>query len=209
MNKIIFIVGGVIVAIAVVFLFYFLSARGATSQRQASDRAATIPSRILQGGTSGKKQADCNIKTEERIVRGNSLTGLVEPGQTIKIILGFYGCNEIKKGDIVVYQYAGNAEPIIKIVKGVPNDIFGFEKSPAGCWGIIINGEKIQESRGADYCIGDAGYRVLSLYEKDYHGVIPGGTYLLLGNVASGSMDSSKFGLAAKSDIIGKVTDHF
>jgi type IV secretory pathway protease TraF len=46
---------------------------------------------------------------------------------------------------------------------------------------------------------------MLSLYEKDYKGVIPKNAYLLLGNRISGSVDSTTFGLVEKSDIIAKV----
>jgi len=46
---------------------------------------------------------------------------------------------------------------------------------------------------------------MLSLYEKDYHGVIPENTYLLLGEVTSGSLDSTRFGLIDKSSVLGKI----
>jgi len=46
---------------------------------------------------------------------------------------------------------------------------------------------------------------MLSLYERDYKGVIPENAYLLLGNRASGSVDSTTFGLVDKSGIVAKV----
>jgi type IV secretory pathway protease TraF len=46
---------------------------------------------------------------------------------------------------------------------------------------------------------------MLSLYEKDYKGIIPQNTYLILGDQPSGSVDSSVFGLVDKSDILGKA----
>jgi type IV secretory pathway protease TraF len=46
---------------------------------------------------------------------------------------------------------------------------------------------------------------MLSLYEDDCSEGIPQNTYLILGNLTSGSLDSSRFGLIDKSDILGKV----
>jgi type IV secretory pathway protease TraF len=46
---------------------------------------------------------------------------------------------------------------------------------------------------------------MLSLYEKDYKGVIPENAYLLLGNLIFGSLDSTHFGLIDKSGIVAKV----
>jgi len=46
---------------------------------------------------------------------------------------------------------------------------------------------------------------MLSLYERDYKGVIPKNAYLILGNLVEGSLDSSRFGLVGKSDFLGKV----
>jgi type IV secretory pathway protease TraF len=53
--------------------------------------------------------------------------------------------------------------------------------------------------------LDERGYRVLSLYEKDYKGIIPEDAYLILGNLPQGSLDSSHFGLVGKKDILGKV----
>ncbi|PIR12753.1 signal peptidase I [Candidatus Falkowbacteria bacterium CG11_big_fil_rev_8_21_14_0_20_39_10] len=150
-------------------------------------------------------QNNCDIKIEERIVRGNSLSGLIESGQTVEILFGFYDCNEIKREDRVVYNYAGDSEPIIKIVKGIPDDKFQLKKSGADCWNILINGGILGNSQNMPYCFSEHGYRMLSLYEKDYNGIIPQDVYLILGNLAEGSLDSARFGLIGKNDILGKA----
>ncbi len=146
----------------------------------------------------------CISKTEERIVRGNSLTGLIEPGQTVKILLKFYDCNEVKRGDVITYSYAGDKNPLIKIIKGVSGDKFELQKTEND-WHILINGEIVRNSQNQPYVFGNGGYKMLSLYERDYKGVIPENAYLILGNLASGSLDSTYFGLIDKSDILGKV----
>lgn len=148
----------------------------------------------------------CVTKTEEKIVRGNSLSGVLEDGTAIKILFGYYECNEVKINDVVAYQYAGNPRPIVKIVKALARDTFHLEKSQdiAG-WNILVNSEILKNSQGKPYLLDDRGYRLLLLYEQDYKGMVPENTYLLLGNIAIGTTDSTQFGLVSKIDIIGKV----
>lgn len=143
-------------------------------------------------------------KTENRIVRGDFLLGLTEPNQTVKVLFGYYSCNKIERGDIVAYNYAGDPNPIIKIVRGIPGDKFSLQKTEGG-WNIIINGETVKNSKGEPYGLSESGSKMLLLYERDYKGIIPADAYLILGNLASGSLDSSRFGLVGEQDILGKV----
>lgn len=70
---------------------------------------------------------------------------------------------------------------------------------------VSVSGETLKNSQSEPYLLGEGGYRILSLYERDYKGIIPPDTYLILGNLASGSLDSTRFGLVGKSDILGKA----
>jgi signal peptidase I len=151
-----------------------------------------------------EKSQNCPIKIEEKIVRGNSLEPLIKDGETIEVLFGYYDCNPIQRNDIVIYFYAGNKNPIIKIVKGIPGDKFSLKKTNNG-WYILINGEILKNSENQPYILNEQGYRLLSLYEKDYKGIIPEDTYLILGNLPQGSLDSSHFGFVGKKDILGKV----
>ena len=144
--------------------------------------------------------------TEEKIVRGDSMSGIVESGTVVKILSGYYECNEVKRGDIVIYNFAGDTNPIIKIVKGISGDKFSFQKNGSG-WFIFINGKKVENAQNQAYFLDEKAYNRLSLYEHDYKGVIPKDAYLIFGNVVSGSVDSTHFGLVGKEDILGKVSN--
>lgn len=147
---------------------------------------------------------ECVVKTEDRTVRGDSLTGLLESGLIVRVFIGYYNCNEINREDVIIYDFSGNSNPVIKIVKGLPGDRFHLQEAEAG-WNILINDEIAKNSQNQSYILNKQGYRMLSLYENDYKGVIPQDTYLILGNLAFGSLDSSHFGLISKKDIVGKV----
>ncbi len=152
-----------------------------------------------EGATAG-----CVYKIEDRTVRGTSMTGVIEDGSNVRILFGYYRCNEIMRNDIVAYNFSGDPNPIVKIIKGLPGDRFHLQKTNGG-WNVLINGGILRNSQNQSYLLDESGYRVLSLYERDYSGAIPAGSYLILGNLASGSLDSSRFGLVDKGGIIGKA----
>jgi len=175
--------------------FYaFLNFLGKAKPPEISQAASQFPS------------SDSACVSEEKIVevRGDSLSGLIESGQKLKLLAGYYKCNPVMRNDIVIYNYPGS-DPLIKVVKGIAGDKFRLEKAATGCWQILINNEILKNNSNQAYCLSDNGYRMLALYEKDYRGIIPENAYLILGNQVGGTLDSSRFGLVGKDDIIGKV----
>ena len=49
----------------------------------------------------------CIFKVEKKQVRGNSLSPLVNDGDKIKALYGYYNCHPIKRDDIVLVRYSG------------------------------------------------------------------------------------------------------
>jgi|GEM_PF-872059 len=154
---------------------------------------------------SQKFNLTCVSETTDETVRGQSLTGIIADGETVKLQKGFYNCNPVQRGDIVAFNLSGRPEPIIKIVKALPGDSFALEKNNGGKYNIIINGQIAMALPGQSYELTEGRQKMLELYINDYDGAIPPDTYLLLGTVAGGSLDSTRFGLVGKEGIIGKV----
>jgi len=141
---------------------------------------------------------------ETRIVRGESLSGLLEDGDKVTIMFGYYGCNEVKRDEIVAYNLSGRANPIIKIVKALPGDRFAIKEN-SSFWDILVNGEPLKNSMGKNYKISQNAAKLLMQYEKDYNGTLPDRTYLILGNDEFGSLDSTHLGFVHRDDILGKA----
>lgn len=150
-----------------------------------------------------KQGLECVTSVEERTVRGSSLKGIIEPEEKVIVYFGYYRCNDPKRGDMVLIDYAGNDNPIMKIIKGVPGDSFSLKQASGG-WNIMINGEPLKNSQEKEYVIDQGGYRMLSLYARDYE-KIPENAFLVMGNLVGGTTDSTAFGLVGKNDIIGKA----
>ena len=148
--------------------------------------------------------ANC-YQSEIKKVQGNSLSGLIESDSEIEILIGFYKCNGIKRGDIVAYRHYGNSNPIIKIIKGLSGDNFSLQKMEDGSGRLLINNQILTNQQNQPYILDEKAYQLLSLYEKDYAGIIPSDAYLIFGNLTGGSLDSSHLGLIHKKDILGKA----
>lgn len=140
-------------------------------------------------------------EVEVHTVRGASMTGLLEAGQTIRVARGFYANHPIERGDLVVY---GTQRPIVKRASAIGGDRFGVTDDH-GRLGLTINGKPATTSRGEPYSLDAAGARMLSLYARGYDGTVPPDACLLLSNVPSGGLDSARFGLVARRDLVGKV----
>lgn len=145
------------------------------------------------------------METKEEVVQGASLEPLVKDGATIQALLGYYACNPVARGDLILFRLVENENLLIKIAKGLPGDTLALERGEGGEYTILINGKKAVNSEGLPYVLNNARANMLSLYINDYDGTIPADSYLILGNVPSGSRDSTTFGLIAKSDIAGKA----
>lgn len=186
------------VLLAVLALILLLAAVFFT-MRTVSDGAPVEESKIVED------ENGCEIQREQLIVRGNSLEPFIQSGREITALLGYYSCNEVKRGDVVLYRYAGNKNLLIKIVRGVPGDTFSFFRQDGNLYNLYVNEELVRNSEGIPYRFNDQAFRMLSLYIRDYKGVIPARAYLILGDQPDGSLDSERFGLVDISDISGKV----
>lgn len=135
-------------------------------------------------------------------IHGWSLVPLLKDSAEISGYMGDCG-HVFKHGDLAVIHYAvERLNPLIKVVFGLPGDKFSFKETKDG-WNLLINGAAAKNSTGAPYILGAKGHDMLALYEHDYHGIIPDNAYLVLGDVSKGSEDSTRFGLIARSDILG------
>lgn len=142
-------------------------------------------------------------KVSKKIVQGSSLSPLILPDTEVTLKEGYYQCHEVEREDVVAFRYAGDPNPLIKIVKGIPGDKWELKKE-GNNFLIIVNEKPLENSKEEQYQIPNGQERMLALYANDYP-VIPLDTYLILGNGINGTIDSTRFGLVGRRDIIGKV----
>lgn len=181
--------------IAVLCLFYKI---------KSSENPQNIPNGLLIGNIQTQNADDCTTSYDSYELKGDSLKGLIESGSQITIANGYYKCHKINRDEVVAYNYAGNKNYIVKIIKAIPGDSWGLVKSKDDYYLILVNGNPISNTQGANYLIPANKINMLKLYQKDYP-LIPPNSYLILGNQINGTLDSTHFGLIGKNDIVGKV----
>lgn len=142
---------------------------------------------------------------DEAVVRGGSMNPLLKDGDVVKIDHGFYSAHEVQRGDLVVCRLSFRKDPLIKLVRAVPGDRFGLKELADGSAVLLVNGSVAENSAGEPYKFAGRHKRMLALYAKDYNGVIPAGSYLILGDQPGGTLDSSRFGLVGRAAITGKA----
>jgi signal peptidase I len=151
-----------------------------------------------------ENQKSCEVISETKYIRGISMEPILKPEQEITALMGYYDCHPIERNDVVLVNYAGDDNPLIKFVRAVPGDKFHVQKN-GETWQIVVNGEILKNSEGIEYNLDEKKAQMIAMYEKDKSGMIPEDTYLILGNMPAGSMDSTQFGLVGNVGIVAKV----
>ncbi len=125
----------------------------------------------------------------------------IAPGQMIEIQQGPAEClGTLKRGDAVLFHSDSSRIPLIKAIRGLPGDRFEVSNGK-----IIINGAPATNSAGEPYQLSPARAAMIALYAHDDHGIIPPDSFLVMGENPAGSIDSSRFGLVTRLEILGKL----
>ncbi len=147
----------------------------------------------------------CPIEYETKIVTGNSLEGIFNDGEKVQAMFGYYACHPIQRGDIIIYDAPGKQHSFIKIIHAVPDDSFALEQTKSGDYSIRVNGRILKTSTNQPYHLTAQKSRLLAGYADYYENRIPQYSYLILGNLPGGSIDSTQFGLIKAERIIARV----
>lgn len=121
-------------------------------------------------------------------VVGPSMQTTLQEGNIVVISKLSYKFSNIKRGDILVFEYDG-MKNLIKRVIGLPGETIEYKDNI-----LYIDGKPYKEPYLDDVITND--------YTS---GVIEENHYILLGDNRENSMDSRDIGAVDKKDIIGKV----
>ena len=139
------------------------------------------------------------------------MAGLLDPGRTVEILHGYYDCNRVMRGDIVVFEHADGPNSRgywIKTAQGLPGD--RIDLGPVDTRGrlLLVNGEPVLNPMGKRYRVDKVGasYIRLAAQRQMRNGKIPRGHYLMLGTARVGGWDSRRVGLIPHMRLMGKAT---
>jgi signal peptidase I len=169
--------------------------------RRARDAPAS-PAAIEPGAVP------CATSLRPLRIRGRSLSGIVEDGDTVWLEDDAARCRPLEHDMIVAFSLGDDTAALLaKVIHGVPGDRFHVVEKD-GAHALYVNGEVARNSRGTAYSFRARRADMLKLYEHDYGGRIPQGAYLVLGNEPFGTRDGTVFGLISREQIIGQLWTH-
>jgi hypothetical protein len=139
------------------------------------------------------------------------MRGLIEQGEWVTVKMNYYGCNKIERDDVVLFRFSNFADPVIRIVKGLPNDEFkvAFDKAHAK-WFLTIANEPVRDVNNEIHYFGNAKKPLLAQYEENLHGKLSSDMLLILCSQPPCVSDSTQFGMVALKDVMGRIVkgDH-
>jgi signal peptidase I len=150
------------------------------------------------------KRLGCPVIEKEFEVRGKSLEGIVSPGDKVIVEIGYYKCHPVMRGDVIAFLHPGKRDPIIKKAFVLPGDRFQL-KEIKGAYHLFVNDEEAKTTDNKPFLFRQNSYKMLSLYERDFKGVMPKGLYFVFGALQGGGLDSTKFGPLGEERIYGRV----
>ena len=150
--------------------------------------------------TLANKNLSCVEHADIRTLSGTSLSPMLLPDDQLLFLGGYYKCNSIKKGDLVLYRW-GDKKNVAKFVRGMAGDILTVKEISPDQWRLELNGQPLHNSTGAEYILSEQKAALIRLYARK----IKLNEVLLLGDKSNGSHDSTVFGLVNTSQLSGKL----
>ena len=142
----------------------------------------------------------CVEYADVRTLSGGSLSPALLSGDQLLFLGGYYGCNPVKYGDLVLYRWGDNKN-VAKFVRGLSGDQLAVEQISANQWRLELNGQPLHNSLGDDYILSEKKSALIRLYARN----LKANEVLLLGDKSYGSHDSSVFGLLKTDQLAGKL----
>lgn len=109
---------------------------------------------------------------------------------------------EPQHGDLAVFHSGASSMPMVKRVVAVPGDTVALVDSANGAKQITVNGTRAVNSAGEAYSFNPQRAAVMQIYASQNNGVVLSDTYLVLGDQAHGTDDSSRFGYINRADVM-------
>lgn len=147
----------------------------------------------------------CASESTGRVtIRGTSMVGLYAPGRVVLAEYGYYACHEVGRGEVALIRRPARSEPIIKSILVLPGDRFRLQGDASGAT-LWVNEQELRVLGREVYRFSGRAFRMLQLYVKSFHGVMPPDTYFVFGTSPTGSLDSTQFGPVTREMLVARI----
>jgi len=139
----------------------------------------------------------CIEEVHEVTLVGGSMQPLIMDGDKLTLLVGYYDCNPLERGQIVSYEYADRDAPIAKMLSVLGGDSLRFDENH-----LFVNDELLSNSNGEAYIFSENSQKLISLYVKD--GILIEEGQLIFGQGVLTGLDSRRFGAVSADDFLGR-----
>lgn len=122
-----------------------------------------------------------------------------------KVLMGYYACNPIKRGDLVFFRFSETLPPVARVVRALPGDKAEVRLTSDGHWEIWINKDAVSTEEGPFRLSDPANPPPLKSNLEDRGGTLNDDEYLLMTMRPPGTADSIRLGPTPGVQIVGKV----
>lgn len=152
--------------------------------------------------TTATAQPACITKPYH--IQGTSLAPTIPNGATLMALTG-NGCplnSHLTHGALVLFRNGAATQPIAKFVRGIEGDTLTLTPTKNGLLQPRLNGHILTTTSGQPYAWQPRHANMVTLALTP-SGTIPAGALLVLGEDPTGTLDSTHYGLIARTDIEG------
>jgi signal peptidase I len=133
----------------------------------------------------------------EKTISWFSMEPLIKSWEKVKLIVWFYDYNDIKRWDLVAYDFAWKKDLFIKQVRVLPWDNLIIKDKK-----LYINNEVMKNSIWNEYIFSPWEQKLLNLYIINWK--LKKDVYFIFWDNIINSIDSRRFWWVSKVDIVGK-----
>lgn len=152
------------------------------------------------------EQTGCVREKQTFTMNDNYMTGLINRGEVFEVMVDYYKCNPPQAGDVVLYKPSSAKEPVVKIIRAVPDDKFELiQDRRKNRWNIEINGDVLAHRNEPFYFGNRSTESPLEKYLKSRGSRLEAGELLVFSYKPPGIQDSGSLGPVRIDDIVGKV----
>lgn len=155
---------------------------------------------VRRENENGKSAFDASCVTqEERAIRGNSMFLSFKDGGKAKTFSGYFECNPVKEGQLVVLAFKTREEEFVKRIAAQPGDTLVFEGENG-----TVNGAVLKNPDGQEYKFSEQSKKFLTIPLME--GKIPEGRWMALSDeVGPSAFDSRQYGFVEREHLKGLV----
>lgn len=160
----------------------------------------------LKSDSPAPVSMDCVQSTQLHTMRQPDMGTLLEKGQQYKILVGYFDCNPVQRGDLVAFLTPEAERPLVRVVRGLPGDRVEVRSTEGENREVLVNDDTVIATGEQVRWTAPSKAPAISELFEGHEGVLGDDQYLILAVTRLGEADSIALGPSPKSQIMGMIS---